>query len=311
MVLKLLSVSFAHKGKRFNKSPALAGLFLFILILFYSLYIPLPSSKKPIRFYSSRQRNDLNRTLKQSIKKAQKTITLHTYALTDLSLLSLLKRKEEEGVEVHLYYDEKASPPLTRLENKNFHLYPQKGKGLFHEKIWIFDEEVVFLGSANLTPSSLRMHENMMVGLYNPELAKKLLKDRPEEYHEITFDYYSLPHPEALEALLEALRKAKKDIYLTLFTFTHPEIAQVLVELHQKGVKISLKLDGTTARGASRKVKEFLEKEGVQVEMSKGLHLCHYKWGIIDGKTHIIGSANWTKAAFQKNKDFILILNNK
>lgn len=304
-------MSFAPRDKRFKASPALAGLFLFGLLLFFALHVSLPSPQKPVRFYQTSQRKDLNRTLVQSIKKAKETITLKTYALTDLSLLSLLKKRAGEGVQVHLYYDAKASPKLTRLGEENFHLHPQKGKGLFHEKMWIFDEEVVFLGSTNLTPSSLKMHENMMVGLYSPELAKALARGRPEGFQGWSFDYYSLPHPEGLEALLETLRSAKKEIKLTLFTFTHPEIAAVLVELHQKGIKISLKLDGTTARGASRNIKEFLENAGIKVEVSRGLELCHEKWGVIDQKTHIIGSANWTKAAFQKNKDFLLIINNK
>lgn len=304
-------MSFAPKDKRFDKSPALAGLFLFGLLLFFALHASLPSPQKPVQFYQTSQRKDLNRTLVQSIKKARETITLKTYALTDLSLLSLLKKRAQEEVQVHLYYDAKASPQLTRLEEENFHLHPQKGKGLFHEKIWIFDEEVVFLGSTNLTPSSLKMHENMMVGLYAPKLAKALAGGRPDGFQGRGFDYYSLPHPEGFNALLETLRSAQKEVKLTLFTFTHSEIAETLVKLHQKGVRISLKLDGTTARGASRKVKEFLEKEGVKVEISRGPELCHEKWGVIDQKTHIIGSANWTRAAFQKNKDFLLILNNK
>jgi phosphatidylserine/phosphatidylglycerophosphate/cardiolipin synthase-like enzyme len=275
-----------------------------------ALYTSLPSAQKPLQFYRSSERNDLNRVLTQSIKKAHRTITLKTYALTDLSLLSLLKKRAREGIVVDLYYDEKASPLLTQLEGEYFHLHPQKGKGLFHEKIWIFDEEKVFLGSTNLTPSSLRMHENMMVGLFAPKLAKALSEGRPPMFQEEGLTYYSLPQSEAFGALLKTLRGAQKRVSLTLFTFTHPEIAEVLRELHQKGVKISLKLDGTSARGSSQKVKEFLNNVGIHVEVTQGLELCHEKVGVIDQEVYIIGSANWTKAAFQKNKDFILIINN-
>lgn len=304
-------MSFARKVRRSKWIPALAGIFLFSLILYLSLSVALPTSRSPIKLYSSQQRNDLNRTLVQAVKQARQTITLKTYALTDRSLLSLLKKRAREGLSVHLYYDEKASPKLTHLEEERFHLYPQKGKGLFHEKIWIFDEETVFLGSTNLTPSSLRMHDNMMIGLYAPELAQELSRGRPDTFLREGLQYFSLPHPEALSVLIETLRGAKREIKLTLFTFTHPALAEVLSELHHKGIKIALTLDGTTARGASLKVKEFLEMEGVPVRASRGLELSHTKWGIIDGHTHLIGSANWTKAAFQKNKDFLLIINIK
>lgn len=304
-------MSFAHKVRRSKWIPTLAGIFLFSLILYVSLSVTFPTSLRPIQLYSSQQRNDLNQTLVQSVKKARQSITLKTYALTDRSLLSLLKKRAREGLSVHLYYDEKASPKLTHLAKEGIHLHPQKGKGLFHEKIWIFDEETVFLGSTNLTPSSLRMHDNMMVGLYAPKFAQALSLGRPDSFTTETFQYFSLPHPEALAALIETLRGAKQEVKLTLFTFTHPTLAEVLAELHQRGVNISLLLDGTSARGASRKVKGFLEDNGVQVRASRGLELSHTKWGIIDGRTHLIGSANWTKAAFQKNEDFLLIINIK
>lgn len=310
-----LSESSVLKVKKSNVSPVLAGLFLFIFFLTFSLYVPLPTPKNPIRFYNSEKRADLSRTLCVAIKKAQKSITLHTYSLTDTSLLTLLKKRGKEGITINLYYDKKASPSLKILEEENFHFHPTTGKGLFHEKIWIIDEKLLFLGSTNLTPSSLKMHDNLMVGLYAPPLAEKLSQKRPDELELLvgnhSVHYFSLPSSNALEALLRALNKAEREVFLYLFTFTHPLLAEKLIELHKKGVKITLNLDGTTARGASKNVKKLLENEGISVQTSQGLQLLHHKWAVIDQKTHILGSANWTKAAFNKNKDFILIINNK
>lgn len=301
--------------KKSKVSPVLAGLFIFIFLLVYSLYIPLPTPKNPIVFYNSEKRIDLNRTLKKNIHKARKSIILHTYSFTDTSLLTLLKKRASEGITIDLYYDKKASPSLDSLKKKNFHLHPIQGKGLIHEKIWIFDETLLFLGSTNLTPSSLKMHDNLMVGLYAPTFAEKLSRGRPEEIHLETekgaLHYYSLPSNSAFQALLKALDQAKKEVSLSLFTFTHPIIAEKLIELHRKGIKITLKLDGTTARGASKNVKKLLETEGIKVLASQGLQLFHHKWAIIDQKTHILGSANWTKSAFNKNNDLILIIDIK
>lgn len=301
--------------RRYKISPVLAGLFLFFFLLVYSLYTPLPSPKKPIIFYNSERRIDLNHTLKKIINTAKKSITLHTYSLTDLSILSLLKNRAEKGISIHLYYDKKASLPLDLLNQKNFHFHPIQGKGLIHEKLWIIDETLLFLGSTNLTPSSLKMHDNLMVGLYVPPLAKTLSKKRPEEIHletdKAAFHYYSLPNKSGFKALLETLDQAQKEVSLSLFTFTHPEIAEKLIALHKKGIKITLKLDRGTARGASKDVKRILENEKIHVQTSQGLQLFHHKWAIIDQKTHILGSANWTKAAFNKNNDLILIINIK
>jgi len=184
-----------------------------------------------------------------------------------------------------------------------------------HEKIWIIDQKRLFLGSANLTSSSLKMHDNLMVGLYCPDLAEALSGKRVKEITtrvgERDLHYFSLPSQKALETLIETLDGAEKKVTIALFTFTHPQLIEKLVELHKRGVEISLTLDGTTARGASKKAKEFLEKEGIRVKVSKGRELFHHKWAEIDNKNFIIGSANWTKSAFNKNRDFILFINSK
>lgn len=301
------------KVKRFSVvlGPALVGLFL----LFYALYVPLPSENRPLILYNSEKRCDLNRLLKKALTTAKKSVVLRTYAFTDFSLLSLLKKQGDKGVVIHLHYDQKQSPSLHSFQCKNIHFHPTKGKGLIHDKLWIIDDTSLFIGSANLTPSSLKMHDNLMVGLYAPPLAKVLSEKRPETFHLETdwasLDVYCLPNKKGLEALLQTLDQAKKEITLSLFTFTHLEIAEKLIEQHKKGVKIHLTLDGSSARGASKKIKQLLESRGISVKTSQGLQLYHHKWATIDHNTHIVGSANWTKAAFNKNSDILLLINTK
>lgn len=296
------------KNSKYILGPALAG----FLLIAYSLYIPLPTLKSPTHFYSTHNRSDLKLTLLHTLKKAQKSIYLHTYALTDLSVLSLLKQKAQQGVNVHLFYHQKNTPKLHRLESSNFHFHPIKGKGLMHEKIWIIDEKQVFLGSANLTYSSLKMHENFILGIYSTELATTLIHSRPEEIsiplENQTLHYFSLPSQKALEALLKALDQAQKKVVISLFTFTHPQIVEKLRQLHQRGVQIVLTVDSYTARGASRSALTRLYKSGVSSYLSVGPQLFHHKWALIDSDTFILGSANWTQAAFKKNRDFILFL---
>ena len=311
-----MCASFGKKGKRFKLRysivPAvLAGIFF----LFYILHISLPSSKNPYHLYSTDQGDDLKEVLKKSIRRSKESITLRTYAITDLGILSLLKKKAEEGVEIHLTYHKKTSPNLHLLENKNFYFHPIQEKGLMHEKIWIIDKELLFLGSTNLTPSSLKMHDNLMVGLYAPSLAQTLSSTRPSKITDRVGSrdllYFSLPNQEALKTLLFTLDQAKKIVKISLFTFTHPLLVEKLIELHKRGVRVFVTLDGTTAQGASKEAKKRLEEAHVRVKTSKGRALFHHKSAEIDNKIFIIGSANWTKSAFNKNRDFILFIYNK
>ena len=60
--------------------------------------------------------------------------------------------------------------------------------------------------------------------------------------------------------------------------------------------------------GASAKVAALLKKGGIPVKCNRGGNLLHHKFMYIDGKTLVNGSANWTKAAFEKNDDCFIIL---
>lgn len=298
------------KGKRSRVFIALIPISAFFLV-FYALHISIPSPKSPILFYSSHQRDDLRLTLLKVIKKAKLSIDIHTYSLTDPHVLSLLNKKAKAGVDVHVTYHEKLAPRLKYLEKPHLHLHPVKGKGLMHAKWLVIDRSIVFLGTANLTTSSLSMHDNFLIGFYAPDLAKALANPPPFFQTQIngqTLSFFLLPGEAALPRLLHALEKAKKEVSIAMFTLTHPQIVDTLVKCGERGVKVKLYLDQLSARGASKGAIKQLLKGGLHPKESQGLQLFHHKWAMIDCSTFILGSANWTQAAFKKNKDFIIFL---
>lgn len=286
----------------------------FLFLVFYALYIPLPSEKHPICFYSNHSRDDLKQTTLKALRQAQHSVWIHTYALTDASVLSLLKQKAEQGIDIHIFYHQKNTPKLHLFEQKHLHFHPIKDKGLMHEKWMVIDETQVFLGTANLTLSSLSMHDNFLLGLYSPALGAALQngshRHTQTTIQEQQLELFLLPQKEGLDHLLSQLDKAQKTVTLALFTFTHPLLVKKLLELHERGVHIELFLDAYTARGASKKALKQLQEAGIEASLSQGLPLFHHKWALIDSKTFILGSANWTRAAFEKNKDYILFLSN-
>jgi len=278
------------------------------LLVFYATYFPLPTEKDPLCLYSTHGRDDLRLVTLKAIKKAQHSIHIHTYALTDPQVLSLLMKKARAGVSVHITYHRKNTPRLEKLPY--LHLHPEKGSGLMHTKWIIVDEILVLLGTANLTTSSLMMHENCLIGFFAPDFAKNLIN--PSFYQgkigTQTITFFLLPDQKGLYYLLNTLDQAKSRVDVAQFTFTHPLLVQKLIELHQKDLSIGITLDQTGARGASKKAFETLLQAGLPVNVSQGIPLFHHKWALVDQSTLVLGSANWTQAAFNKNKDFILFL---
>jgi phosphatidylserine/phosphatidylglycerophosphate/cardiolipin synthase-like enzyme len=234
--------------------------------------------------------------------------------VTDPQILALLTKKAETNIPVSIEYDASASSNLKKILPSSVHARPIKSKGLMHRKILVLDKSQVFLGSANLTQSSLRHHHNLVLGLYSPGLAHFLENPTSTSFafdiQDQKGEIFLLPDPEktGLLKLIETLNQAKNKITVAMFTLTHAEIAEALTQAQRRGVAVTIAVDYYTARGASKKALRTLEKEGIKILLSQGKELLHHKWAIVDEQTLIMGSANWTKAAFTKNHDFLLFL---
>lgn len=236
------------------------------------------------------------------------------YAVTDPAILDLLQEMISKGVAITLFYDRSATSHLEKKLSKNIYCYPVHTRGLMHRKILIIDEETVFLGSANLTTQSLRMHDNLFLGLYSKELSAFLLASNLE-YFEQTLNSqelktYLLPDggKQALSKLISLIDGAQKNIRIAMFTLTHPVLTEALIAAHKRGVDVSIAVDYYTAKGASLKTLEILQKAGIRLFSSRGFQLLHHKMVYIDDSILALGSANWTRSAFEKNQDCLLVL---
>lgn len=293
----------------------MGGIVCFYAWLVYAATrIDLPCPDHPVLFYSNQTRQDIRLTFEQALKAAKRSIFLSVYGISDPQILQLLAQKSCDNVSVLVEYDPSASKNLIRLLPAPAVVCPLKTKGLMHKKIVVIDNALVFLGSANLTASSLRHHANLVLGLYHPGLAAWL--EHPEGHSFLcpfqgqTGEIFLLPDPQnaGREHLMHAILSAKKTIRIAMFTLTHPDLVEALIQAHQRGVDVRVAVDHYTARGASKKALLRMEKEGMKTLLGQGRELLHHKWAVIDGKTLVMGSANWTKAAFSKNSDFLFFL---
>ncbi|MBI2742526.1 MAG: hypothetical protein HYX48_01245 [Chlamydiales bacterium] len=286
-------------------------LFGFVWVALLSRSQPLPTAETPLLLYSNQSRDNLHALFAQAIREAKSSLHISMYALTDPELLALLRQQAKKGVSTTLFYDPSATskPP----DSENFYAFPIKLPGaLMHRKILIVDEERVFIGSANFTTTSLKIHDNLVAGILNPQLAHFLTRcDReifPFFTGEAAGELWLLPSQEALERTLELLNQAKKSIYVAMFTLTHPELTRALIEAHARGVDVRVAVDHYTAEGASLPMLKALQNAGVPLYLSAGQQLFHHKWALIDSSTLLLGSANWTQAAFARNQDCFLVL---
>ncbi len=283
-------------------------------LIFASTQAHLPSNENPLILYSNQTRQDIKYVLCQALKKSTLSIFLSVYGISDPQVIALLGKKTDEKIPIRIEYDPSASANLKKALPHTIELNPRKSKGLMHRKIATIDHSQVFLGSANLTTTSLRHHANLILGLYSPELAAFLEQPNGTSFSfhiaDQQGDFFLLPDSKRLcfKRLIEEIGKAHQKIVIAMFTLTHPAIANALIQAKQRGIDVFIVVDYYTAKGASKKTLAAMAKEGVNIQLSQGRELLHHKWAVIDDAVLVMGSANWTKAAFSKNSDFLLFL---
>ncbi len=312
--MKLFNRLFTPSIRPFLQKVSLSLLIggLFVFLLYRATTPPLPSSSDPILFYANHARQDLKLTLCEAIRSSSHSIYGSFYGITDHDMIDLLAQKSAAGIDVTMEYDPTASLSLTARLPPPAKALPRHSKGLMHRKILITDDTLVFLGSANLTVASLRHHSNLILGLHAPALAQ-FIKNPPTTFQTFQLgahqlEFYLLPDPEhkPLNRLIETIHTAAISIQIAMFTLTHPDLVAALVEAAERGVAVTAIVDYYTGRGASKNALMSLEEGGVKVLLSQGQELLHHKWALVDHSTLVMGSANWTKAAFSKNEDFLL-----
>lgn len=235
-----------------------------------------------------------------------------------MAILKTLYQKSLQEIPTQIFYDPSASLYLSTKVQK-LEAKPLPCEGLLHQKLLIIDDETVFLGSANLTRSSLSMHDNLMMGIYSPQIAQFLKQKSPHSSGHLktrvagqTIELWLLPDPRgsALRSIRHRIRSAQKTLRVAMFTLTHPTLLEELIVAHKKRVEVTVVVDSQSALGASSKAIEQLRKAGISVFINTEAKLFHHKFLYADGKDLLLGSANWTKAAFYKNKDLFAILYN-
>ncbi|MFZ4672975.1 MAG: phospholipase D-like domain-containing protein [Chlamydiia bacterium] len=304
--------------KRGVKLPlVLSALLLFSLRPYFVAPI-IPSPSSAVEIYSNQTFHDLQKTVYYPIEKATKSILVSTFGEFEPELMALLKKRAEEGIKVFAHYDAKSFP---KLEEKTLG-FPSKGhrvSGLMHQKVLIVDESFVYLGSTNFTMASYKMHDNLLVGFFSPSLAEKIrlqLEDPAypflieEDFPSGRFCFFSLPGQKraALDSLVSSINNSKESIQCHIFTFTHLKLCDALVSALRRNVRVEVTIDKKSRKGASKQVIELLSKNGAIIRENNHQGLMHHKMCLIDEEIFYFGSANWTKSAFEKNRDYLVRL---
>lgn len=305
-----------------------------LLILIIGSTVTTQYLEKPLQLltdgipalYSNQNNDDLTQTFVQAINSAKSSVLLIVYSLTDANIISSLRSKSQEGINVKVICDAKASPYIDSKLGSKISTTRRFGPGLMHQKILVVDNKHIWLGSANMTSESLSLHGNLVTAMESLDLANAITtkaqtlkiegKTTPISHEDFFIggqkvELWFLPdNKDAIRRLKSLIHSAEKTIRVAMFTWTRQDLANAIIHAAKRGVQAEVVIDHYSAKGASAKIVKLLKDNGVNVSISPGGALLHHKFLYIDNEVLVNGSANWTKAAFTQNDDCFVVLHN-
>lgn len=128
------------------------------------------------------------------------------------------------------------------------------------------------------------------------ELVKALNPSNAPAAGAIESSAHFSPGADCLEAILAQVRSARASLDVCVFTITDDRISGALAAAHQRGIKVRIISDDDKAHDLGSDV-HLLAKGGVPVATDATEDHMHHKFAIIDGRTLLNGSFNWTRSA--------------
>lgn len=115
------------------------------------------------------------------------------------------------------------------------------------------------------------------------------------------------PQNQCLPLIIKAIEQAKESIYLQGYSFTSPAIGNALIKAHLRKVKVIILLDKSQINNPHSQIHHL---QGIPIYIDHKPTIAHNKAILIDQKTILGGSYNWTNGAEKKNAENLTLITN-
>jgi len=266
------------------------------------------------------------------IDAAQQQVDVAVFEYNLPGIADALIRAVERGVIVRLALDREnlEKPEMAewagQVEAAGIPIAWQDSTAFLHSKFVIIDNTLVWMGSWNMTVNgTYRNNNNLLRITIQPVVAnyatefeqmfaetfgndKESLSPYPlKEVGAVTIENYFSPQDRPAPRLVEWLAGAQSSIHFMAFAFTSDEVAQAMVDRHAAGVTVQGVFETRNAGGIGSEF-DTLQRQGVAVLDDGNCYTMHHKVIIIDERTVITGSYNFTARAEETNDENLLIV---
>jgi phosphatidylserine/phosphatidylglycerophosphate/cardiolipin synthase-like enzyme len=266
------------------------------------------------------------------IDGATSSIDFATFEYNLTSIAEALARAQARGVAVRLALDREsvANPVMGKwagiVEDARIPIAWEDSEAFLHSKFIIIDQRVVWTGSWNATINDtyrnnnniLRMTVPALVENYRaefeqlfartPSTSKQSITPHPTiEVNGIPIANYFSPQDAPEQYIVERIEQAQESVLFLAFAFTSDPITEAMIARKAEGVRVEGVMEERNVEGTGSEYGK-LRRADVPLLKDGNCYTMHHKVMIIDGRTVITGSFNFTGRANELNVENLLII---
>ncbi|HET9587433.1 MAG TPA: phospholipase D-like domain-containing protein, partial [Anaerolineales bacterium] len=274
----------------------------------------------------------------EKINAAQSSIHIASFEFDLTPVTQALIEAHRRGVDVRWVTDDEhgleadedpGHGQFAALQRAGIEVRSDSRSALMHNKFWIFDGQSVWTGSTNITQSGIYRQDNNVLVIHSPEVAA--IYER--EFGEMWEGQFGPTSPSQLDeqatvvngsqiaviftsedsalerAIIPVVRGAQSNIRFLTFSFTDFPLAQAIIDRAGRGVDAA----GVFERfGSDTDASELrtLFCAGLPVRRDGNSGFLHHKFIVIDERTVITGSMNYSTNAEKSNDENVIIIDN-
>ncbi|HET9052302.1 MAG TPA: phosphatidylserine/phosphatidylglycerophosphate/cardiolipin synthase family protein [Candidatus Dormibacteraeota bacterium] len=259
------------------------------------------------------------------IAGATRSVDVEMYELQRTDLVDALVAARRRGVAVTVVTDPSVDVSVVaagvlRAAAVDVLFYPVRKQMIDHVKLLVVDGgAAAVVGGINWGAASAPNHDiDLLVrGPAAANLERVLVRDLvtcgrllavpPETPDTSVAVEATLPTAAIRPLILAAVDGARTSIDLELYVVTDLGIVHAVERAHARGVRVRVLLD-PTERPSDAPAAE-LRSRGVPVRLYHGTgELLHAKTMVVDARTVVVGSANWSAGGFARNHELDAVL---
>jgi phosphatidylserine/phosphatidylglycerophosphate/cardiolipin synthase-like enzyme len=276
--------------------------------------------------------------LVEKINAAQTSIHIASFEFDLTQVAEALIAARQRGVDVRWVTDdengleadiEPGHGQFAMLQDAGIEVRSDNRSALMHNKFWIFDGQIVWTGSTNITENGIFKQDNNVVVIQSPELAAMYEREFQEMWDgqfgprsPSTIDeqvatvngsrivvVFTSEDPALENAIVPLVNSATESIRFMTFSFTDYPLADTMSQRFKAGVDVAGVFETVGSETDAAELKTLMCRS-VPVKQDGNSNFLHHKVIVVDERIVITGSMNYSTNAEESNDENVIIIDN-